>query len=85
MHARVGAKRERENDSRWKAWVQKNNLGGAFIIVLIDMRRASRDGIRDKSLHQLLAFAGEGKLRDFFRRLKPCVSLCGGGLWPLRT
>ena len=33
-------------------------------MALIDMWKANRDGIREKSLHQLLAFAGEGKLSD---------------------
>jgi len=33
-------------------------------MALIDMWREDRDGIRKKSLHQILAFAGEGRLAD---------------------
>jgi len=33
-------------------------------MALIDMWREDRDGIRKKSLHQILAFAGEGRLTD---------------------
>jgi hypothetical protein len=33
-------------------------------MALLDMWRANRDGIREKSVHQILAFAGEGKLSD---------------------
>lgn len=33
-------------------------------MALIDMWKDNRDSIREKSLHQLLAFAGEGKLSD---------------------
>lgn len=33
-------------------------------MALVNMWRENRDGIRDKSLRQILAFAGEGKLAD---------------------
>lgn len=33
-------------------------------MALLDMWRANRDGIREKSIHQILAFAGEGRLAD---------------------
>jgi hypothetical protein len=33
-------------------------------MALLDMWTANRDGIREKSVHQILAFAGEGKLAD---------------------
>jgi hypothetical protein len=33
-------------------------------MALLDMWKDNRDGIREKSVHQILAFAGEGKLTD---------------------
>ena len=33
-------------------------------MALIDMWRANRDGVQTKSLHQMIAFAGEGRLAD---------------------
>src|ERR1700722_16941952 len=50
-------------------------------MALLDMWRANRDGIREKSVHQILAFAGEAKLADGnkcsneFRDLLKVVSL----------
>ena len=33
-------------------------------MALVDMWRENRDGVREKTVHQILAFAGEGKLLD---------------------
>src|SRR5258705_200988 len=33
-------------------------------MALVDMWRSNRDGVQTKSLHQIVAFAGEGRLAD---------------------
>src|ERR1700704_5630690 len=50
-------------------------------MALVDMWRADRDGVHTKALHQIISFAGEGRLSDEstcsreFRRLLAIVEL----------